>query len=202
MSSRPDFEPVKDVNFLDDVDPSDAAFDFGVTAPRTSYTLITSDSHHPPAVGASTPLPLRPTPSPRATPVNRYWFNPPWIEENAGPDIDHGEFESPVWLAVELTLRAERERAGSKGPGAQHAAETLDQSGGQLRSLLKCIAMSKRVAGVSHREPTSLLERRLAQMRPSPLSRYHELPAPAASQARKIARFLASSWRRVSVNQN
>ena len=93
----------------------------------------------------------------RATTNN--WFKSRWIDENERSLPDHGEFQSPVWLAIGLAIMADRHadiaclviQRRSDIPGTSH-----DNRGGQLRELLACVASSIRGAGRSSIPPTLL----------------------------------------------
>jgi hypothetical protein len=147
------------------------------------------------------PLRLRVKPSPRPTPVNKYWFNPPWIEENAAPDVHHGEFQTPVWLAVEMTMHSERDQSlSNQNPSRTGAGLHERTHAGQLRSLLSLIANSTRVA-TSYDHDRSR-GRPVVPRQANASARYHELPLAHASQARKFVRFIGSNVRKVSVNHN
>lgn len=134
--------------------------------------------------------------------VSKYWFNPSWINDDFVPCVNHGEFDSPVWLATSLSMHADRqldegcagEAQGLHIPGTVHG-----DRGGQLRSLLHCIA-SATEAAPSHRAPPHVPERRVALNRPWAGGRNHRLPAPASSQVLKFVRFVSTNVRKVSVN--
>jgi hypothetical protein len=134
--------------------------------------------------------------------VSKYWFNPSWINDDFVPCVNHGEFDSPVWLATKLSMHADRqldegcteETEGLHIPGTVHG-----DRGGQLRSLLHCIA-SATAAASSHRAPPHVPERRVALNRPWAGGRNHRLPAPASSQVLKFVRFVSTNVRKVSVN--
>jgi hypothetical protein len=172
-----------------------------------AFTLVTDEylTMHESDAPASIPR-LRVKPSPRATNVNKYWFNPSWIAENERPDVDHGEFQSPVWLAVEMTMRSDRDRDRARDAcesGApRHARHAAEESGaGQLRSMLAFVSgvkqpVAKQITPVTYLHPVTRGDR------PSASSRYHDLPPRPAGQVRKFARFLSSNLGRVSVNHN
>jgi hypothetical protein len=134
--------------------------------------------------------------------VSKYWFNPSWINDEFVPCVNHGEFDSPVWLATSLSMRADRQLDESFEvdterlhiPGTAHG-----DRGGQLRSLLRCIENATRAA-TSLRAPAHVPERRVSQNRPWAGGRNHRLPAPASSQVRKFVRFVSINVRKVSVN--
>jgi hypothetical protein len=149
---------------------------------------------------------LKVQPSPRATNVNKYWFNPSWIAENERPDVDHGEFQSPVWLAVEMTMRSDRERDQARDAyesgaplTACHAAE--ESGAGQLRSMLAFVSGAKHPVA-NQITPVTYLRPVARGDRPSASSRYHDLAPRPTGQVRKFARFLSSNLGRVSVNHN
>jgi hypothetical protein len=136
--------------------------------------------------------------------VSKYWFNPPWINDDFVPCVNHGEFDSPVWLATSLAIRADRELDECFAhdanrlniPGTVHG-----DRGGQLRSLLRCIETATKAAA-THRAPAHVPERRVAANRPWAGGRNHRLPtpAPASSQVSKLVRFISINKRKVSVN--
>jgi hypothetical protein len=152
------------------------------------------------------PLPLalphqKVKPLPKSTSMNRSWFNPTWIGENERPEVEHGEFQSPVWLAVEMTIRADRERdALETGPRhARHAAEA--PTSGQLRSLLAFVSGAKKTAAAHHAPYANTL--RAPSGNPlGDTARYHELAPRSTRQVRKFVRFFSSNLGKVSVNHN
>jgi hypothetical protein len=163
-----------------------------------AFTLVTDGylAGHDGAVVPASPQ-LRAMPSPRATNVNKYWFNPSWIAENERPDVDHGEFQSPVWLAVEMTMRSDRERDRDReeyesGAPVQAGHADLDSGTGQLRSMLAFVSGAKHVA-TSPLAPITFIHAGTAHDKPIAASRYHDLPPQPAHQVRKFARFLSSS---------
>jgi hypothetical protein len=138
---------------------------------------------------------------PPTTSMNRSWFNPSWIAENERPDVEHGEFQSPVWLCVEMTMRADRER-DARESGPRHARHATAVTGeGQLRSLLAFVSGAKHAAGAHH---GTYANTQLAP-RANPLgeaARYHELPPRSTRQVRRFVRLFSSNLGRVSVNHN
>ena len=200
MRSRPDRQP--------DVmerrargEEAQRARDAHVATP--AFTLVTDEdaSTHESAAAPSSPH-LRAKPSPRATTVNKYWFNPSWVAENERPDVEHGEFQSPVWLAVEMTMRADREREMYEFGAprlARHAAE--ERGTGQLRSLLAFVSGAKNV-GASQHTPVTCNHQGAAVYTPCAATRYHDVAPRPARHIRRFVRFISSSLERVSVNQN
>ena len=84
----------------------------------------------------------------------RHWFSPGWTDENELGVLDHGEFQSPVWNCVRLAIASDRARDAALGvhrdvtyiPGTSHG-----ERGGDLRSLLDCVARSRAIEqGVRH----------------------------------------------------
>jgi hypothetical protein len=145
---------------------------------------------------------LKPKAPPRATNVNRYWFNPPWIAENERPDVDHGEFQSPVWLAVHMTMRSDRDRELCESSTPRHAQHAVaGPSSGQLRSMLAFVNGATQ-AGSSQLTPVTYIHGGVTAEKPSASSRYHDLPRPQAWPVRTFARFMSSNFGRVSVNHN
>jgi len=134
--------------------------------------------------------------------VSKYWFNPSWINDDFVPCVNHGEFDSPVWLAAKLSMHADRELDEGCARDAErlHIPGTVHENrGGQLRSLLRCIATATEAAS-SYRPPPRLPERRDTQNRPWAGGRNHRLPAPTSAQVRKFVRFVSNNARKVSVN--
>ncbi len=135
--------------------------------------------------------------------VSKYWFNPSWINDDFVPSANHGEFDSPVWLAAKLTMNADREldHGCHDEAWALHIPGTVHgDRGGQLRSLLDCIATSTKSATFWRSVPPPVPERRTAPNRPWAGVRNHRLPSPGPSQVRKFVRFVSISVRTVSVN--
>ncbi|MEO9181153.1 MAG: hypothetical protein ABI298_05840 [Acidimicrobiales bacterium] len=135
--------------------------------------------------------------------VSKYWFNPTWINDDFVPCVNHGEFDSPVWLAAKLTMHADREL----DEGCREEAKTLHipgtvhgDRGGQLRSLLACIATSTKAVPAPRSARPRLPERRVAPNRPWAGGRNHRLPSPESSQARKFVRFVSINVRNVNDN--
>jgi hypothetical protein len=175
--------------------------------PAPAFTLVTDEyvSTHDGFATSTVPR-LQAMPSPRATNVSKYWFNPSWITENERPDVDHGEFQSPVWLAVEMTMRSDRDRdrdreavASGTPRHGRHAAE--DIGNGQLRSMLALVSGAKH-AGATSNAPITYLNPGTTCDKAVTAPRYHELPPRPARQAGKFVRFISSNLGRVSVNHN
>jgi hypothetical protein len=182
----------------DDARRARAAF-----VPTPAFTLVTDEyvSAHDELATSTTPH-LQAKPSPRATNVSKYWFNPSWIAENERPDVDHGEFQSPVWLAVEMTMRSDRDREASASGAPRHGRHAAEDTGnGQLRSLLAFVSGAKH-AGASCNTPVTYLNLSTRSDKASSTPRYHDLPPRPARQVGKFVRFISSSLGRVSVNHN
>jgi hypothetical protein len=192
MTSRPD-RPVDDVRTLE----REASYRRASYAPTPSFVLVKdeSPSEHVSAITSLTPL-LRVKPYPLTTSVSRNWFNPTWIDEETGPDVDHGEFQSPVWLAVHMTMRADRDReVDEDGVQWRGRRSNDDPRSGQLRSLLAFVNNTKRTAISQHSPDTSTMGRTVAA-KVGANSRYHELPPRHAKQPGKFVHFISSSLRR------
>ncbi len=187
LTSRPD-RPDDDVD-----DAAIAEHEARLSYPPTPPFVLLSDTR-------TTPTPrLQAKPSPRATSVNKYWFNPPWIEENSVPDVDHGEFESPVWLAVAMTMQADRNRELDEAFNPGRGRRAGDESSGQLRSLLNFVNNTKR-SSASHRSPgTSSMGRTVNAVE---TARYHELAPRHAKPSNRFIHFVSNSFKKVSVNHN
>jgi hypothetical protein len=174
--------------------------------PTPAFTLVAEQPNiHEVTLLPSTPN-LRAMPSPRATAVNKYWFNPSWIAENEHPEVYHGEFQSPVWLAVEMTMRSDRERDRVRedyefgAPLHARHAEAVPGTG-QLRSMLAFVSGAKH-AVASPITPVTFIHPELVGDKPSASSRYHDLHQRPARPVRKFARFISSNFGKVSVNHN
>jgi hypothetical protein len=171
--------------------------------PTPAFTLVTDEyvRTHDDVATSTTPH-LQAKPSPRATNVSKYWFNPSWIAENERPDVDHGEFQSPVWLAVEMTMRSDRDRETLASGAPRHGRHAAEETGsGQLRSLLAFVSGAKH-AGTSSNTPVAYLNPSAKGDKAYTAPRYHDLPPRPARQAGKFVRFISSSLGRVSVNHN
>jgi len=163
-----------------------------------AFTLVSDESASTQDGESTSPIPhLRALPSPRATNVNKYWFNPSWIAENERPDVEHGEFQSPVWLAVEMTMRSDRDRDRDReayesgAPGdARHVAE--EPGSGQLRSMLAFVSGAK-FAGASPLASVTRIHPRATGDKVSTTPRYHDLAPRPTGQIRKFVRFISSS---------
>jgi hypothetical protein len=83
--------------------------------------------------------------------ANDHWFSPDWTDENQFGHIAHGDFQSPVRVAISMAIAADRgrhkysrdaiESTDTAIPGTIHAHQ-----GGELRALLACIAASRKVS--------------------------------------------------------
>jgi len=202
MTSRPD-RPLQDVVEFDEVDDLDTRVGTShrsvAYVPTPAFVLI-SDQHGEADSSPPTPV-LKVKPSPRTTSVNRYWFNPSWIEENAVPDVDHGEFQSPVWLAVEMTMRSDRTRELNGTRGAPHNRRSGDDPcDGQLRSLLSFVNNTYRTAA-THRETATSTMGRTVTTTTDTHTPCHDAPRHAKPPS-KFVHFISSSLKRVSVNHN
>ena len=200
MRSRPDRQP--------DVmerrargEEAQRARDAHVATP--AFTLVTDEYASTHEVDPPSSIPhLRAKPSPRATTVNKYWFNPSWIAENERPDVEHGEFQSPVWLAVEMTMRSDRERETYESGVPSHARHAAEEPGtGQLRSMLAFVSGAKH-AGAAQHTPVTCHRQGATLYTPCASTRYHNVAPQPPRQIRKIVRFISSSFERVSVNHN
>jgi len=101
--------------------------------------------------------------------IDRRWFSPGWIDENEIGQLDHGEFQTPVWNCVSLAIASDRARDVAIGmprddtyiPGTAH-----NERGGDLRNLLECVERARVLearmrrdtrrgtsTGISQREP-------------------------------------------------
>jgi hypothetical protein len=175
-------------------------------SPTPPFVLLDDDSSfdHMDRHSASPPI-LKAKASPRIAPVNKYWFNPSWINEDAEPETYHGEFQTPVWLAVELSMHADRERDPDHGerrdPNSPMRGPARKANNGQLRTLLSCIASSNDLSTKSRTSVLPVNDPVVAKV-PQADVRYHELSRHQKSRPRKFARFLVSNLRRVSVNHN
>jgi hypothetical protein len=105
------------------------------------------------------------------TPANSSkWFKPNWIDENEYSLSDHGEFQSPVWLAIVLAVMADRDadRAFRTSSRRQAIPGTLhDARGGHLRELLACVAGSRAIAGTSRRSTSGRHSLRVSPSTPT-----------------------------------
>jgi hypothetical protein len=158
------------------------------------FTLVTDEYV---AAHVSDPLHLRVKPSPRVTAVNKYWFNPSWIAENERPEVDHGEFQSPVWLAVEMTMRSDRDRdracEAHEADTPRHARHAAEESGtGQLRSMLAFVSGAKQAG--SNVTPITKIHPEVMGDKVSASSRYHDLPQRPARPVRNFARFISNNF--------
>jgi hypothetical protein len=161
-----------------------------------AFTLVSDESLNVHDVAISPPH-LRAMPSPRPTNVNKYWFNPSWIAENECPEVEHGEFQSPVWLATDMTMRSDRDRDRNREAYESGAPlETLhlveEPGTGQLRSMLAFVSGAKHAASSPPR-PVTYIHSGTPIDAPSATSRYHGLPPRPARQVRKFVRFLSSN---------
>ncbi len=186
----------------DDVIHEGASRHRQVTYLPTPPFVVIGDNYPRNEVAHASPVPhLKAKPLPPTTSMNRSWFNPSWIAENERPDVEHGEFQSPVWLCVEMTMRADRERDAHESVPRHARHATAGTGEGQLRTLLAFVSGAKH-AGGAHRSAyanTHLIPRG------NPLgdsARYHELPPRSTRQVRRFVRFLSSNLGRVSVNHN
>lgn len=177
--------------------------------PTPAFTLVTDEYTNMHEADPTSSIPhLRAKPSPRATTVNKYWFNPSWIAENERPDVDHGEFQSPVWLAVEMTMRSDRDREACDSSAPSHARHADEEPGtGQLRSMLAFVSGAKHTGGAKHAggaeyRPVTYIHQGATGDRPCASSRYHDLPPRPARQVRKFVRFISGNLGKVSVNHN
>lgn len=202
MTSRPD-RPLDDVKALDEV----LQLNTGIGAQRSvsyvptpPFVLISDESGEANAT-SSTPL-LKVKPSPRLTSVNRYWFNPSWIEESAVPEVDHGEFQTPVWLAVEMTMRSDRTREISGTRDVPHNRRSDDDPRtGQLRSLLSFVSNTTRTAATHRETATSTMGRTVTTTADTHASFHDQKPRHAKSPS-KFVHFISSSLKKVSVIHN
>lgn len=202
MRSRPDREPAV-VERRARGAKAQRARDAYVATP--AFTLVTDDGSALSETPASTTPPLlRVKTLPRATNVNKYWFNPSWIAESERPDVEHGEFQSPVWLAVEMTMHSDRDRERYEtdfSSTARHAA--AEPGTGQLRSMLALVSGARHAdAAAPALAPITYIHQGATSVKPSATSRYHDLPPRPARQVRKYVRFISSSLGKVSVNHN
>ncbi len=146
-----------------------------------AFTLVTDDGSALSETPASTTPPLlRVKTLPRATNVNKYWFNPSWIAESERPDVEHGEFQSPVWLAVEMTMHSDRDRERYEtdfSSTARHAA--AEPGTGQLRSMLALVSGARHAdAAAPALAPITYIHQGRYQCQ---TERHVALPRPAAS---------------------
>jgi hypothetical protein len=162
-----------------------------------AFTLVTDEyAHMHDGDRTSAIPPLRAMRSPRATNVNKYWFNPSWIAENERPDVDHGEFQSPVWLAVEMTMRSDRDRdreADELGTPRRARDAAQESRTGQLRSMLAFVSGAKH-ADASEATPVTYIHPGAGGDKPNATSRYHDLPPRPSRQVRKFVRFISSNF--------
>jgi hypothetical protein len=203
VRSRPDRQP-EAVERRARGEEAQRARDAYVATPP--FTLVTDEYL---AMHESHPLPsipqLKVKRSPRATAVNKYWFNPSWIAENERPEVDHGEFQSPVWLAVEMTMRSDRDRDRAReaheSGAPRHARPANEEPAtGQLRSMLAFVSGAKPTGTIL--TPVTKIHPEIIGDKASATSRYHDLPQRPARPVRKFARFISSNFGRVSVNHN
>lgn len=133
--------------------------------------------------------------------MNKYWFNPSWIEEDAVPGVDHGEFQSPVWLAVSMTMRADRDREldGTRVRRLRRAND--DQHAGQLRTLLSFVNDTTRLAASHHEVDRSTIRNAVSEEAGGSWRSYEPAPLRALRPGRFV-HFISSSLKKVSVIHN
>jgi hypothetical protein len=92
--------------------------------------------------------------------VNRRCSPADWTDENEGGHVFHGEFESPVWVAISMAIASDREcdtihplATGSNVAAIPGTAHT--DRGGELRNLLACVAASVEASETSRRQRVS-----------------------------------------------
>ena len=189
---------------LDDADELDTRVT--TSQPSVAYVptppfVLISDEHREMDPSSSTPL-LKVKPSPRTTSVNRYWFNPSWIEENSVPEVDHGEFQSPVWLATEMTMRSDRTREinGTRDVPRNRRSDD-DPRNGQLRSMLSFVNTTKRAAATHRETATSTMGRTVTTTGENHTPCQDAAPRHAKPPS-KFVHLISSSLKKVSVIHN
>jgi hypothetical protein len=139
--------------------PETALLDFAGDAPDVKGNSLFADSSN--AAGASLV-------SDRHL-VGNNWFHPSWTEENESGCPDHGEFQSPVWLAVGLALKIRTNTTPEGGTdstdSSANRADVDVDHGGELRRHLACVAESLETA--ERRRELHELLRPLVRHRPS-----------------------------------
>ena len=118
--------------------PETALLDFAGGAPDVKGISFFADSSN--AVGA-------PLVSDRHL-VGNHWSHPSWTDENESGCPDHGEFQSPVWLAVTLALKIRMSTTPEGGTDSTDSSPNRADvdHGGELRWLLTCVDESPETA--------------------------------------------------------
>lgn len=91
--------------------------------------------------------------------ANHNYFSSSWTNENERGHLSHGEFESPVWVATSMAIASDRDR-DTNGAFTTEASVTIPGTahgdrGGDLRTLLSCVAASTEASTLSRRQRIS-----------------------------------------------